>query len=150
MVAFFGEGRDSWLLTWPDPQDYYLEAEFQTLECRGLDRYGFIIRSDASTGYLVGLSCDGQVSLRRWNGERFKALLDWSSSAAALSGGNQTNRLGVMVKGDQFSVYVNGNPAGSASDDTYSDGSFGVFIGSKNTDGFTVDITEISYWEIPE
>lgn len=149
MTAFQAEDRDSWMLTVPKPDNYYLEVIATPQACSGLDRYGIIFRTDATEGYLFGFSCDGQYSLRRWNGDKFKALVDWTDSADILSGADKTNRIGLMVEGDQFSLYANGKLLTEISDDTYTEGGFGLFIASENTQDFKVQVSEVTYWKLP-
>ena len=149
MTAFDDIGRDSWMLTWAEPENYYMEVTAAPETCDGFDRYGIIFRTDASVGYLYGFSCDGQYSLRRWNGESFKTLVEWTSSTFVLPGTDQMNRMGLLVEDDQFSLYANGNLLEEVSDDTYPDGGIGLFIASKETDDFKVQVSEVAYWELP-
>lgn len=149
MTAFQAENRDSWMLAVPEPDNYYLEVTAAPQACSGLDRYGIIFRTDATEGYLFGFSCDGQYSLRRWNGDKFKALVDWTSSPDILSGADKTNRMGLMVEGDQFSLYANGKLLNEVSDDSYSHGGFGLFVASENTQDFKAQVSEAAYWELP-
>ena len=149
MTAFQADGRDSWMLTLPEPVNYYLEVTAIPQDCSGLDRYGVIFRTDAEVGYLFGFSCDGQYSLRRWNGEDFKILVDWTSSPDIRAGADQTNRMGLMVQDDQFTLYANGNLLDEARDDSYSEGGLGLFVAAKDTENFKVQVSEVAYWELP-
>lgn len=149
MTAFQADGRDSWMLTWPKPENYYLEVTAVPQACSGPDRYGIIFRTDAEEGYLFGFSCDGQYSLRRWNGEQFKTLVDWTSSPDIRSETDQANRIGLMVEGDQFTLYANGNRLAEASDNSYPNGGLGLFIAAKDTEDFKVLVSEVAYWELP-
>jgi hypothetical protein len=149
MTAFQADGRDSWMLTWPEPVNYYLEITAAPQACSGLDRYGVIFRTDAEVGYLFGFSCDGQYSLRRWNGEDFKMLVDWTSSQDIRAGGDQTNRMGLMVQDDQFTLYANGNRLAETSDVSYSEGGLGLFVAAKDTEDFKIQVSEVAYWELP-
>ncbi len=149
MTAFDAIGRDSWMLTWPEPENYYLEVVAIPETCEGLDRYGIIFRTDADVGYLYGFSCDGQYSLRRWNGDTFKMLVEWTSSPYILPGADQMNSMGLMVDDDEFSLYANGYLLEEVSDDSYPDGGIGLFVASDETDEFKVQVSEVTYWELP-
>ena len=149
MTAFQADDRDSWMLTWPEPANYYLEITATPQACSGMDRYGVIFRTDAEVGYLFGFSCDGQYSLRRWNGEDFKMLVEWTSSPEIRAGANQTNRMGVKVQDDQFALYANGKWLAEASDDSYTEGGLGLFIAAKDTVNFEIQVSEVAYWELP-
>jgi hypothetical protein len=149
MLAFNANGRDGWMLSWPDPSDFYLEMTAQPEDCSGLDRYGLIFRSEANDGYLLGLSCDGQYSLRSWDGEEFDAIIDWTAIPAISSGSDQGLRLGVMAKGDTFRLYINGQMIDEVEDDLFSDGGIGVFIGAEETEDLRVTVSEVALWELP-
>jgi hypothetical protein len=144
---------DGWRLTFPKIANFYIEATFQTGTCSGSDRYGLIARvpdlSTANNGYLVGLTCDGKYSLRKWDGTTMFELIPWTSSNTILSGANQTNRLGVLANGSQFTVYINGTAMKSATDSAYSSGYFGVWVGANTTPSLTITATQIAYWENP-
>jgi hypothetical protein len=149
MQALSNEKRDSWLVTIPKPVDYYLEAVVTPYDCSGLDRYGVILRTDTQEGYLFGLSCDGQFSLRKWDGEQFTALVDWTSNPYIRAGAGQTNRLGVWVEGDTIRMYANGYVLGLVNDDSYDKGKFGVFFGTSGNEAYYAEMDEIAYWDLP-
>lgn len=146
---------DGWRIAWPDIQDVYMEMTAKTGECSASEHYGLMLRVpdkvEANAGYMVGISCDGKFSLRKWDGEKMTSLIAWKADSAIVSGANQTNRLGIWAKGSQLVVYVNGVKVGEASDTTFTGkGGFGIFVGGSPENGkFTVNIDEISYWENP-
>lgn len=146
---------DGWRISWPDIQDFYMEMTAKNGDCKASEHYGLMIRvpdkKEANAGYMVGISCDGKFSLRKWDGEKMTSLIAWKTDTSIASGANQTNRLGIWAKGSQLVVYVNGVKVGEAKDDTYSSkGGFGIFVGGAPDKGkFTVNIEEISYWENP-
>lgn len=145
--------KDGWRLTWEEPENFYLEATMKTGTCSGGDRYGLIFRvpdlETADAGYLLGLTCDGQYSLRRWDGKKMTHLITWKEDKAINKGSNQTNRIGVMAKKNTIAVYVNGVLLGEVWDHTITKGAFGVFVGYKDTKDLTILVDEISYWELP-
>ena len=152
MTALKADKFLGWDLTYPTPKNFYLEATLKTGDCSGLDRYGLVLRasnySDAK-GYFLGFSCDGQYELLTWDSSTFTEVQAWKPASGLLAGGNQTNRIGVMVNGNQFTVYANGGLVGEINDSTYPDaGHFGLFLTSANTAGFNVTLSNIAYWEI--
>lgn len=153
MTAFNPDRYNGWMLTWPVISDYYLEMTTKTKQCAGKDQYGAMVRAvktdQGYIGYLYGISCDGHYSLRRWNGEKYVQLVDWTPSEHIKSGSSQTNRIGLMVNGNQFSMYANGKLIGEIQDDTHREGRFGVLIGSVNTPDVQVLVNEIAYWDLP-
>jgi len=145
---------DGWRLSWPYLEDFYLEIKLTTPECTTNDHFGVIFRvpenSNANMGYLFGIDCDGQYSLRRWNGEVMSFPITWTDSDLINTEAEADNRLGVMAEGQNLILYINGEKVDEVSDSTYLEGSFGVFVGSGGiTEDFTVWVDEISYWDIP-
>lgn len=148
MTALVKPTGDYWgLATAPQLTDFYLEIKATTGDsCAGLDRYGVLVRApDVDNGYVYAFSCDGRYRIYRWDGE-YTALKDWTVSPAIKSGPNQTNRMGIWVEGDTFKLYANGDLLTTLSDDEFSKGRFGLFVGSAQTAGFQVSVDQASYW----
>ncbi len=150
MTALNADKWDSWMLTWPVLKNFYLEITARPGDCSGMDHYGMIARSpDASAGYLFVFTCDGQYSLRRWDGKRSIYLEDWTVSDFILKGPNQTNRLGLDATDNHLSLYANGNLLAEVTDANYRKGGFGVLVGAVETAGFKVQVSQVQYWELP-
>jgi hypothetical protein len=145
-------GPDGWTVTWPRPENFYLEMTASTVQCTGRDRYGLVVRvpDPPDRGYLFGITCDGRYSLRMWDPDttRYQILVNWTESPHINAGSNQTNRVGLKVEGDRFGMYVNGHFLGEAFDDTLEDGRFGPYIGHE-VEGFTIAVSEFAYWKLP-
>jgi hypothetical protein len=153
MEAFNPGKAEEWgLATVPEIKNFYLEATFKTGEaCSGKDRYGVLVRApDPNKGYVFGFTCDGRFRLYKWDGTNYTALEEWKQSTAIVSGPNQTNSLGIQVDGSKLKLYANGKLLGEYTDPTYSKGRFGLFIGSGETEDFTVFVKDIAYWLIGE
>jgi len=146
-----GKGNIYWLthLTF---QDAYLEAIFDVEECRNDDQYGLVVRApdyESGTGYYFHITCDGHYDLRRWSKDDSSMLLGMPLSEKIHKGPNQTNILGVWVKGPIIRLYVNNNLLEEINDSTLiNNGHFGLFINARQTPGFTVNMDEISYWTL--
>jgi hypothetical protein len=150
MVAFNPDFWNGWAFANTQAQDFYLEMTAVSQNCSGLDRYGLIFRAPAyNQGYLVGLSCDGQFSLWIWNSQTEIRLINWTPSSSILKGEGQANRLGVRAEGSTISLYANGVLLAELDDRTYTEGRFGVFVGAAATSNYTVEVSELSYWELP-
>jgi len=147
--------QDGWRLSYNSISDFYIEMTVKTNTCAAGDRYGLIFRVPdkhaANRGYLFGVSCDGKISLREWDGrtgvKKMTAHIPWEANDAVKSGSNQVNRLGVMADGSKLTLYVNGVKVGEISDSTYSSGYFGVFVNAGATSSHTISVDELSYWE---
>lgn len=138
---------DSWMIALPKLSDFYLEMTARTGQCEAKDHYGMIVRtSDGTAGYLYSFSCDGEFSLRIWDGEKLTTLVDWTSSEYILKGSQMTNRMGLMAKGERLSLYANGSQLTEVIDSSYMDGRFGVLVGSGATVDFKTFVSQIAYW----
>ena len=144
---------DGWRLSWPAPDDFYLEGKFQTPSCSGTDHYGLMFRtpknSGASQGYLFGITCDGKYSLRLWDDPNMTVLVGWTASDKIIKGANQVNTLGVMADGDTLGLYINGSKVKEVTNDTFTEGIFGVFVGGDSGVDFTMWLDQIRYWNLP-
>ena len=151
MTSIKADTWESWMLTHPVLENFYVELKATPGECSGLDRYGVIVRAtlDAKKGYFYGLTCDGSYSVRIWDGETFSMITPWISHDDINTGESEMNTLGLNVEGDQLTLYINGVKVTTLEDPTFTVGLLGLFIGGLNTDEFNVWFEEISYWELP-
>ncbi len=144
---------DGWRLSWPAPDNFYLEGKFQTPACSGTDHYGLMFRtpktSGASQGYLFGITCDGKYSLRLWDDPKMTVLIGWTASDEIIKGANEVNTLGVMADGDTLTFYINGSKVNEVTNDTFTEGIFGVFVGGDSGVDFTMWLDQIRYWDLP-
>jgi hypothetical protein len=148
LTAFNAESWEGWSTTGYVLENFYLEVTGTTgPECSGKDRFGVIVRADdPNEGYLFGISCDGFFRLRSWDGESFTTLQEWTSSSHIRIGPNETNRIGLMARGDELRLFVNGFEVAVVEDDAFDQGAFGVFVSSASTEDFIVTISDARYW----
>jgi hypothetical protein len=149
MVAHNADFYDSWALSWPTIDEFYIEMKAESGICDFLDHYGLLIRSPGPKGggYLIAISCDGRYSVWIWDGQQKIILVDWLSSDHIRKGNDQVNRVGIWAQDDGFALFINGHKIDEFTDDQYSSGYFGLFIGSTRTTGYTVYVDELAYWE---
>lgn len=140
-------------LTYPKPQNFYLEGVFQTISCSGLDHYGLVARSPNYSdgfGYYIGFSCDGRYKVEKWDTFGLSTIQDWTADPHIFIGQGQTNRLGVLLKGTEIKIYANGILIKELTDSTHTNGGhYGIFGGAKNSTDFNFVVTEISHWNLP-
>jgi hypothetical protein len=144
-------GADEWgLSNKPSMNDYYLQATFITgSACSGKDLYGLLARApDPNQGYVLEFSCDGYYRLYKWDGKNYNALQEWKASSVIKSGPNQTNIMGIWMKGSTLIVYGNGYKLAQFADGTFNHGQFGLVIGSAQTNNLTVYVDEVAYWDL--
>lgn len=150
---------DGWRLAASEQlANFYLEATISTGTCAGTDRYGLMYRvpvaREANKGYLLGVSCDGKYSLREWDATlgskgTMTTHINWTASDAIQAGSNKMNKVGIMAVGDRMIIYINGVMVNEVKDSTFDLGSFGMFIGARETTNFTISVDEVSYWKNP-
>lgn len=147
-----GGGEEWGISDQPSMQDYYLQATFITGgSCSGFDKYGLLARApDPDQGYVFEFSCDGHYRLYTWDGQNYNALQEWRTSSSILAGTNQTNVMGMYMKGTTLRLYANGHKIAEFTDSMFDHGQFGLVIGSVNTQNFTVSVDQIAYWEFSQ
>jgi hypothetical protein len=140
-------GWHTWSMTYRTIEDFYLEADINVKNCSGVDEYGIIFRGpDYSSGYFFAARCNGEYSLRGYDGS-YTNIIPWQFSDALNRGAYQTNRLGVMVKDNSIALYINGRLVKEVDNDQFEGaGHFGVFIAAFETAGFSIEIDRIRYW----
>jgi len=141
-----------WSTTAREAGDLYLEVTAQIGTCSGKDAYGFGIRvggQNFDEGYTLEVSCDGAFRVRRFVSEEAPVLLlNWTPSAALVSGSQATNRIGLLARGDQFHAFANGEllSAQPIEDDSYTSGALSLFASAAQTPGLTVHFDDLALW----
>jgi len=150
ITSLVGKGWHGWRVTYPAPTKYYLEATVHNINCGAGDYYGMLFQTTSSfEGYWLGVSCEGKYNLRKGGISNWTDVIVAKANSAILTNANKTNRLGVMVKGSQIAIYINGKLVDTVTDSTYSNpGTFGMFIVGWNP-GFAYETEEMFYWELP-
>ena len=130
-------------------QNAYIEANTRVNSCASADIYGIVVRSpDYSRGYWFRITCGGNWVFGYWDGTTFVSLKN-GSSAAVLTGSEQSNRLGVMMSGKLFKLYINGVLISEIEDATFGEaGYYGMVIAARATPNFTVYTEDFSIWEL--
>jgi hypothetical protein len=141
-----------WRLTDRNISNYYLEGTFKTNDCSSSDQYGLVFRvPDYSSGYgyYLTITCDGSYSVLKWDSSGTNTLVNATTSDKIKAGSNQTNRIGVMVNGSDYTLYFNGEKIQDFKDSTFGSASkLGVFITGYNTANFTVDVDKLDLWNL--
>lgn len=143
-------GWKGWRLTDRGMSNFYLEGRFIIGPCSSNDQFGLVFRApdySSGTGYYFGVNCDAKFYLWRSDGNGIYSLIDKTSSDQIVIGENSENRLGVLAKGDNIQLFINGQKVGQISDSTFTlHPKIGVFIAGMNTPGFTVKVDQINLW----
>lgn len=139
----------SWYTTYPAVKDGYFETTFTSPNCSGKDRFGLVIRWDESQEfYFMGVTCDGTWGFSRYTKDHtIHNIIEYQSSTA-LKPIAETNRIGILAKGNQFEFFINTINVGSTTDDNLPNpGTFGFVSMSAGTLNFKTSIEKLEYWE---
>lgn len=159
MIFTGKQAVDGWRLTLPSAANFYLEMTVKAEKCQTNDRWGMVVRvpnlAAANQGYLFGVNCNGAFALRKWDGSTLPkgtmtTLMDWKVNKAIEAGAGKSNRLGFMAKGSRISLYANGILLGEVTDAAFTaEGYFGVFAGAHTSSSLTIQVDEMTLWELP-
>lgn len=155
LTAYKADNSEYWGISWPVVENFYLEYTGTFGDtCKGKDRFGMIFRAPKTSegynqGFLFTVTCDGHLRLYAWDGEEYTILQNWKKSEYVKSGPKAVNRIGIKAKGAKLTGYINGHQVVTKSSNLFTKGRFGAFIAAAETPGFSVDITRVSYWELP-
>lgn len=142
-----------WTTSWPQIQDFYIETSAVMPDvCSPGDQFGLLFRSpDSSSGYLFGLNCASEYSLKRVTGGSVTDLIAPTASENILTNGGEINRMGVAAYGGDFHLYANGKYLNSASDYTYVvPGDLGYFINAASATPFVSRYEELKIWTLDD
>jgi hypothetical protein len=140
-----------------DQANLYLQAKFTTGDaCSGKDSYGMLVRSSDQnddiydSGYVFSISCDGMYRLYRLDDGTYIGLLNWAASSDIKAGANQTNEIGIWIKGSEIRLYANGAKLAQVGDTGHTTGRMGLVIRSVDTPNFTVTVDDVSLWQLAD
>ncbi len=142
-----------WEVSWPQLDNFYLETTLEMPEtCEPQDRFGVLFRApDNNRGYLYGFDCAGQYSLSIWDGQATTVLVEPTESEVILNEPEDVNRLGLMVFGENLSLYANGVYLETVTDFTYLEqGKLGYFVRTISETPFTVRYDQLLLWALED
>jgi len=120
--------------------------------CDSRDNFGLLVRSpDSTSGYLFGLNCGGQYSLKRMSNGSVTDLIPPTSSEVVQIGAGQLNRMGIAAYGGNFHLLANGIYLASATDFTYLEpGDFGYYVSAATTAPFVTRYEDLRVWALDD
>jgi DNA uptake protein ComE-like DNA-binding protein len=88
-------------------RNFYYDSDIRVGPCRSKDNYGLIFQSDKNSFFAVTITCEGGYRFFvRVNGD--DQLLR-AKQSPLVPAGSGTFRVGVLLVGDSYALYVNGN-----------------------------------------
>jgi len=150
-VDYVTDNYVMWSTSLLEARDFYVEITASIGECEGDDSYGVAGRIGGdlvNSGYTLEFSCDGAYRFRKFVNGSVISLIDWIPNPAINAGGDQTNTIGLLARGDQLYAYANGVFLGTISDRTFHTGLFGLFANALQTESLTVIFDDFRLWYI--
>ena len=150
-LEFTSKGTPWWssyYTTKPEVKNGYFETTFSMPNCKGLDRFGLVMRwSRGSDFYYMGVTCDGKWGFTQYTlGNETIDILPYQASDA-LNPTGETNQNGIFANEDAFEFYVNRQKVGSATHSAVTGpGNFGFLTMSSGTKNFRTLIDRLEYW----
>lgn len=123
-VISSGSEYNMWGLAYQTFGDIEIQVQTQQISAPSNDNnaYGVACRVGRGLrGYFFFISGDGFFSIIRADGENSSALIPFTKSASIRKGNNR-NDIRAICKGEELSLYVNGELMASAQDGTFSSG----------------------------
>ncbi len=112
-------------------REFFFEGDVIVEACTGKDYYGLVFKARLPNYYAATITCEGNYRLLRRQNDVYEDLLVAGSDAVPEGPG--VYRLGVLLQGDGFSLYVNGTNVDRLSVEGLGEvaaGEFGVFARS--------------------
>lgn len=121
--------------------------------CYPDDEYGVFFRGQLDArgrfnGYVFKVNCGGQARIERLLDNGQTVLLEWAPVTALQTGAPAENTLLVWAAQDQLHVFVNDRFVGSATDKTFREGVFGLFLRDRTNGGLSVSYTRLTVREV--
>jgi hypothetical protein len=153
MTARANANWHNWWISSPQLKNAYVEATLQMSACAGADRFGLAVRgsADGQQFYFMGITCDGRWGLFRMaENVDINTIIGYREADPLTAGLEEPHRVGIWMKDNNFTLFINGVEVGQATDTTLTNPGFtGFLIAFANTPGFTVRVDQLRYWNVP-
>ena len=112
----------------PDGEYSDFGAEIEAQTNSEYAEYGIRFRADSDNYYIFGVSTTGQYYVQKKVGGQWADIDPVKATASSyINKGKAKNTLGVLAQGSQISLYINGSPVKTITDDSNASGLVGVF-----------------------
>lgn len=152
LTARLNPNWHSWRVFSPVLRNAYVEATVEFTNCAGRDRFGLAVRStsDGQQFYYMAVTCNEQWGFFRMTpGVNIEQIIAYQTADVLTDGLDEPLRLGIWMEGTNFTLFINGQEVGSASDSALTEeGYTGFLIAFANTPGFTVRVDKLQSWNL--
>jgi TolB protein len=134
----------AWGLANRDVADFELEVEAKQEDGAKSNSYGLLFRfQDRDNFYRYDISGDGFFLVSKFVDGQWETLVDWTQSPYI---NEETNSLKVSAIGPSLTVWANGQPLASVTDDTFTHGNFGFFASTFSEPFIWVSFDNLKVW----
>jgi Tol biopolymer transport system component len=140
----------AWGLANRDVADFEIEVEARREDGAEANSYGLLFRFlDRDNFYRFDISGDGFFLLSKFLNGQWETLVDWTKAPNINTDIGVNNILKVSAFGPEITVWCNGQPLTSITDDTLTHGNFGFFASSFGEPYIWVSYDNLKLW-VPE
>ncbi len=136
-----------------DADRYYAQLAVTAASCPAEGgSYGLIFHAvDTGSFYVYILNCTGKFAVFQWEGGSWAKTLISQDLPGSLWEGDplQERALGVKVEGTSFTLYLDDEEIATLSDDAYTGGDVGIYVGASKAEGIDVNFHQLSVWALP-
>ena len=119
---------------------YYIQTRISDIDDSGGWRAGLVLRyRDGANHYQVMVNHRGAWQFARVANNSRSIIRDWTLHPAIVAGETEF-MLGVLVNGDGYDIFYNGQFVGSVEDDSYLSGEAGLMIRTPDSAGNDVQV----------
>ncbi len=129
--------------------DFYMTADALHVGGPLDNEIGLLFRIvDESNFYFFTVSSDGFYLLNKLVDGEWQSIVDWTESSLIVQGEGQANSLGVLARGDELTLLINGEPVEVVGDDEFNAGGVAVAAGSFDEAGVEIAFDDFSLWDL--
>jgi len=137
----------AWGLANRDVADFEVEVAARLEDGADENTYGLLFRfEDRENFYRFDISADGYFLLSKFVEGEWVTLQDWTQSPHINTGTGVDNLLKVSAFGPDISVWANGQPLVTVTDDSLDHGNFGFFAGTFSEPYVWVSYDDLKLW----
>ena len=143
--------KKQWLgLNWPDGNYDNFGAETVAQPTTNeYAEYGIVFRvsgdTDTRSYYTFAVTTDGKYYVqKKVNGEWADTDPVKMTASSYVKKGIARNTLAVLAQGSQISLYINGSPVKTITDDSNTEGQVGIFVGTSDNDSAEVTFSRLT------
>lgn len=130
--------------------DFYAEVKMHTALCQSEDEFGMVFRvNPLDEHYRFTMTCEGGLRFRRVLVGSSRAVLPFVSfNEAVMPHAPADNILGILARGPDFEIFVNGVSVLNAHDVALPVGRIGLVVSSGKGGQTTITFDRFSVWSL--